>query len=67
MAIYDYLCLDCGEQFEVDSTEPIAGTCVRCPRCESAHVRQTFESCLRNATAKWSARMLEEKRCEHFG
>ena len=67
MAIYDFLCLDCGEQFEVDSRRPIEGTHLRCSHCDSTHVRQTFESCLRNATAKWSVRMLEEKRCEHFG
>jgi putative FmdB family regulatory protein len=67
MAVYDFLCLDCGELFELDSTKPVEGTHVRCPKCDAAHVRQTFESYLRNAKAAWSPRMLEEKRCEHFG
>jgi DNA-directed RNA polymerase subunit RPC12/RpoP len=67
MAIYDFLCLDCGEQFEVDSTKPIEGTQVRCANCDSAHVRQTFESYVRQAKAAWSPRHLDELRCNHFG
>lgn len=67
MAVYDYHCLDCGRTFVVDSTKPIEGTRVRCSNCDSAHVRQTFESYLRNAKADWSPRRLEELRCNHFG
>jgi putative FmdB family regulatory protein len=67
MAVYDFLCLDCGERFELDSTKPIEGTRIRCPKCSGAHVRQTFESYLRNADAARSARRLDEARCTHFG
>lgn len=67
MAVYDYLCLDCGERFEVDSSKPIEGIHIRCADCDSTHVRQTFESYLRNADAARAARALEARRCEHFG
>jgi DNA-directed RNA polymerase subunit RPC12/RpoP len=67
MAVYDFLCLDCNEPFEVDSTKPIEGTHVRCPRCASAHVRQTFESYLRNAVEGRSAAAIDALRSCHFG
>ncbi len=67
MAVYDFLCLDCGERFALDSRQPIEGTHVRCPKCGTAHVRQTFESYLRNADRARGARRLDEARCSHFG
>jgi DNA-directed RNA polymerase subunit RPC12/RpoP len=67
MAVYEFLCIDCGETFELDSTKPIEGTGVRCANCGSAHVRQTFASYLRGAKAAWSPRRLDELRCNHFG
>jgi hypothetical protein len=67
MAICELLCLDCGATFEVDSTKPIEGARIRCSSCRSAHVRQTFESYLRQAKAAWSPRRLDELRCNHFG
>ena len=67
MAVYEFLCLDCGQPFEVDSTKPIQGPQIRCGHCASTHVRQTFASYLRNATAAWDPRRLEERRCDHFG
>lgn len=67
MAVYQFLCLECGRTFDVDSRMPIEGTQVRCALCDATHVRQTFESHLRNAKAAWSPRHLEELRCNHFG
>jgi predicted nucleic acid-binding Zn ribbon protein len=67
MAVYDFVCLDCDERFALDSRQPVEGTCVRCPACDATHVRQTFESYLRNADAARTARRLDEARCSHFG
>jgi putative FmdB family regulatory protein len=67
MPTYDFICVDCGEGFALDVPEtPEAGS-TRCPRCDSGHVRQTFESYLRNALAAPCKVDLEELRSCHFG
>jgi DNA-directed RNA polymerase subunit RPC12/RpoP len=67
MAVYGFICLDCSESFEVDSRQPVEGPRVRCSHCDSAHIRQTFESYLRNALDTRHRRSLDELRGCHFG
>jgi len=67
MAVYEFLCLDRGGSCEIESTQPIEGTRIRCAHCDFAHVRQTFESYLRNADASRSAAALDALRGCHFG
>ena len=51
MALYDFACLDCGEEFEVFSTGFIKDEQKVCPACESVHVQQKFSSFLRSGSA----------------
>jgi DNA-directed RNA polymerase subunit RPC12/RpoP len=67
VAIFDFICLDCGEAFMLDMPEaPEAGS-ARCPHCDSGHARQTFESYLRNALGTRREADFDELRSCHFG
>lgn len=66
MTALEYLCLDCGAGFAVQSDEA-SPSGVRCASCASLHVRQTFASYLRYALQVGPSRTLDELRCEHFG
>ncbi|RPI30373.1 MAG: zinc ribbon domain-containing protein [Actinomycetota bacterium] len=67
MPTHDFICLDCGEGFALDLPETSEAESMRCPRCDSGHVRQTFASYLRNALADPCKPDLEELRSCHFG
>ena len=67
MLSFDFICAACGDAFSVESERPVEASDLHCPACGGAHVRQTFESRLRNAIAAWTPRDLEARRCEHFG
>lgn len=67
MLSFDFVCAACGGAFIIESERPVEAAGVHCPACGGEHVRQTFESCLRNALSAWSPRDLEARRCEHFG
>ncbi len=51
MALYDFVCLDCDEQFEVFSTGFIKDEQKVCTACGSPHVQQKFSSFLRGGVA----------------
>lgn len=51
MELYDFVCIDCGEDFEVVSTGSIKEEEKVCAACGSAHVRQRFSSFLRSSPA----------------
>jgi putative FmdB family regulatory protein len=55
MALYDFLCVDCAEEFEVFSTGFIKDEQKVCPVCGSPHVRQKYSSFLRSGSASASA------------
>jgi putative FmdB family regulatory protein len=48
MPLYDYLCKDCGEAFEVRATikEKEAGLDLACPKCGSHDARQILSAAL---------------------
>jgi hypothetical protein len=66
MATLDLICLECGEHFEKELADALESCGVPCPACRSTHVRQTFESYLRNALARPKVD-LEELRACHRG
>lgn len=66
MAIYDFLCIECGEQFATELEHEPGSGAVPCPVCHSTHVRQTFASYLRNALARPKVD-IEELRACHRG
>ena len=67
MAIFDFICLDCDEAFTLDAPEAPEAGAVRCLHCDSGHVRQTFESYLRNALGARREIDFDELRSCHFG
>lgn len=67
MPTFDFICLDCREAFSVDRAEAPEPGGAPCPRCGSDHVRQSFESYLRNALASPREFDLEEFRACHYG
>jgi len=67
MPTFDFVCLDCGEAFTLELEDPPGPGRTRCSRCGASHVRQTFESYLRNALASPHTVDLEELRSCHFG
>lgn len=54
MALYDFVCRECGHPFEVFSRGFIREEQKECPKCESTDVRQKFTSFLRNGPASSS-------------
>ena len=48
MALYDFVCNECGKQFEVFVQGFIEDKDRKCPVCGSTAVRQKFSSFLRN-------------------
>lgn len=54
MALYDFVCRECGHPFEVFSRGFIREEQKVCPKCESTDVRQKFTSFLRNGPASSS-------------
>lgn len=51
MAFYDFVCLDCGDAFEVYVQGFIRDEQKECPECGSRAVRQKFSSFLRNGSS----------------
>jgi putative FmdB family regulatory protein len=51
MALYDFVCMDCGSTFEVFVQGFIKDDDKRCPECGSHAVRQKFTSFLRAGSA----------------
>jgi len=51
MALYDFVCLDCGDTFELYVQGFIKDDEKRCPECGSRAVRQKFTSFLRTGSA----------------
>jgi len=51
MALYDFVCIDCGEEFEVFSTGFIKDEQKVCSVCGSTHVKQKYSSFLRSGPA----------------
>jgi putative FmdB family regulatory protein len=51
MALYDFACAACGEEFEVFSTGFIKDDQKACPACGSEDVQQKFASFLRSSSA----------------
>jgi len=48
VATYEFVCKDCGKEFEVYVQGFIEDADRRCPACESTSVRQKFSSFLRS-------------------
>ncbi len=65
MAIYDFICLECGAHFEAELADAPESGRVPCLACRSTHVRQTFESYLRNALARPKMDLEELRACHH--
>ncbi len=51
MASYDFVCMDCGDSFELFVHGFIKDEQKRCPACGSASVRQKFSSFLSRASS----------------
>jgi putative FmdB family regulatory protein len=50
MALYDFVCMDCGRTFELFVQGFIKDDQKRCPECGSHAVRQKFTSFLRSSS-----------------
>ncbi len=55
MALYDFVCLDCGSSVEVFVQGFINDDQKRCPTCASAAVRQKFSSFLSRGSSSGSS------------
>lgn len=55
MALYDFVCTDCGGTFELFVQGFIKDDEKRCPECGSSAVRQKFTSFLRAGSASSSS------------
>ncbi len=51
MALYDFVCRECGHVFEVFARGFIREEQKECPKCGSGDVRQKFSSFLRNGSS----------------
>jgi putative FmdB family regulatory protein len=55
MALYDFVCMDCGDTFELYVQGFIKDDEKRCPECGSRAVRQKFTGFLRAASTSSSS------------
>jgi putative FmdB family regulatory protein len=55
MALYDFVCMDCGSTFELFVQGFIADDEKRCPGCGSRAVRQKFSSFLSRGSSSSSS------------